>query len=410
MAPFCADPRQIVIGLEPQRRVELLKLVDDIIFIMAAELQSKPDELGSVSIDSSFHEEKSTPENEKNPDSPSATDAAGKAKTESPAESVTLFDAEEAEAAPAASSSANGKKKFNPQNPFKNVKIGVPWKTGGSGGGGGSNASAPAPSKSTRRAEEVQSAARKHLEEWEREFVPKLEEILRAKDNDKIVAERRTRRQAVEMNEENDRAEERRRQDSDEARDEVVAFAVLQTLYPPVPTPLTEISVHDRKEAISCVLLLLLSTGKYSAHSRALMVALTSSLDIPHTFLNREEAEISESLIEQSTADKGKKESMSAEAEAAKRQEDNKVGRYWKVGLASVAGATIIGVTGGLAAPLVAGAMGSILGGIGLGGVASFLGIFWMNGALVGALFGAYGAKMTVRLHHTLLLPPNFPC
>ena len=61
-----------------------------------------------------------------------------------------------------------------------------------------------------------------------------------------------------------------------------------------------------------------------------------------------------------------------------------------------MAGAALVGVTGGLAAPLVAGAMGSILGGIGLGGVASFLGVFWMNGALVGALFGAYGAKMTV--------------
>ena len=48
-------------------------------------------------------------------------------------------------------------------------------------------------------------------------------------------------------------------------------------------------------------------------------------------------------------------------------------------------------------APLVAGAIGGIMGGVGLGGVASFLGIFWMNGALVGALFGAYGAKMTVR-------------
>ena len=41
------------------------------------------------------------------------------------------------------------------------------------------------------------------------------------------------------------------------------------------------------------------------------------------------------------------------------------------------------------------------MGGVGLGGVASFLGIFWTNGALVGALFGAYGAKMGVSL-----LPP----
>jgi hypothetical protein len=66
------------------------------------------------------------------------------------------------------------------------------------------------------------------------------------------------------------------------------------------------------------------------------------------------------------------------------------------VGFASVAGAALIGVTGGLAAPVVAGAIGGIMGSVGLGGVASFLGIFWMTGALVGTLFGAMGARMTV--------------
>lgn len=387
MAPFCADPRQIVIALEPQRRIELLKLVDDIIFTMTAQLQAKPEDLGSVSMESSIYEEShSPPQNEKSLGTPTSTDAV---KTEASSDSITLFDAEDLQqASNSDTANADGKKTFNPPNPFKNVKIGVPWKTNPN-----------TPSRKTRRAEEVQSAARQYIEEWEHEFVPKLEEIVRVKENDKIIQERKTRRQAVELNEENERAERKRLADSNEARDEEAAFTVMQKLYPPLPTSLiNDLSVHDRREAISCVLLLLLSTGKYSGHSRALMMSLTSSLDIPHTFLNKEEAEISESLIEQSTKDANQKESMSAEAEAAKRRQENKFGRYWKVGLASVAGATIIGVTGGLAAPLVAGAVGSILGGVGLGGVASFLGIFWMNGALVGALFGAYGAKMTVRI------------
>ncbi|KAJ6786057.1 hypothetical protein PWT90_02751 [Aphanocladium album] len=383
MAPFCADPRQIVIALDSQRRIELLKLVDDIIFSMAAQLQSKPDELGAVSMESSIYEESGPAQTGTPSDAPPPYSAIDDSKTKASSQPTTLFDAEEAATSDAAPVDGS-QKKFSPANPFKNVKIGVPWKN-----------NPDTPSQTTRRAEEVQAAARKYLEEWEHEFVPKLEEIMRVKDTDKIIAERKTRRQAVEMNEENERAERRRHADSDEARDEKMAFAVMQTLYPPIPTSLTELSVHDRREALSCVLLLLLSTGKYSAHSRALMMSLSSSLDVPHTFLNKEEGEIAESLIEQSTADKSKKDSMSADAEAAKRQQENKVGRYWKVGLASVAGATLIGVTGGLAAPLVAGAMGSILGGVGLGGVASFLGIFWMNGALVGALFGAYGAKMT---------------
>ncbi|KAJ2974162.1 hypothetical protein NQ176_g6204 [Zarea fungicola] len=381
MAPFCADPRQIVIALEPQRRLELLKLIDDIIFSMAAQLQAKPEDLGSVSMESSIYEESHSPQqNEKSTGTPTSAEASS--------DSITLFDAEEQQqAGNSDTANADGKRKFNPPNLFKNVKIGVPWKTNPN-----------APSRTTRRAEEVQRAARQYMEEWEHEFVPKLEEIVRVKDNEKIIQERKTRRQAVEMNEENERAERKRLADSDEAWGEEAAFTVMQKLYSPLPTSLTDLSVHDRREVISCVLLLLLSTGKYSGHSRALMMSLTSSLDIPHAFLNKEEAEISESLIEQSTKNATQKEAMSAESEAAKRRQENKFGRYWKVGLASVAGATIIGVTGGLAAPLVAGAVGSILGGVGLGGVASFLGIFWMNGALVGALFGAYGAKMTARI------------
>jgi len=47
---------------------------------------------------------------------------------------------------------------------------------------------------------------------------------------------------------------------------------------------------------------------------------------------------------------------MSGNEETQKRSDKNKTARRWKVGLAGVAGAAVIGVTGGLAAPLVAGA------------------------------------------------------
>lgn len=87
--------------------------------------------------------------------------------------------------------------------------------------------------------------------------------------------------------------------------------------------------------------------------------------------------------------------SLTADAETQKRQAENASSRRWKVGLASIAGAAVIGITGGLAAPVVASAIGGIMGGVGLGGVASFLGVFFMNGALVGTLFGAFGGKMT---------------
>ncbi|KAK4147827.1 uncharacterized protein C8A04DRAFT_8858 [Dichotomopilus funicola] len=189
----------------------------------------------------------------------------------------------------------------------------------------------------------------------------------------------------------------------EEEEDPREAVARLQSHWHPIPTRLTTISEEDRREALSCVLLVLLATGRYSAHSRALAVYLTSALELPLAILDTEEAEIAVSLVERSAEAEKQQQpgqqrrttGMSAEAEAAKRKQQNQQSRYWKVGLASVAGAALIGVTGGLAAPVVAGAIGGIMGSVGLGGVASFLGIFWMNGALVGTLFGAFGARMT---------------
>ncbi|KAL3958868.1 hypothetical protein ACCO45_007030 [Purpureocillium lilacinum] len=332
MAPLCADPRQVVIALNPARRQALLRLVDEIVEYMISQIETSADDLGSLA----------------------------------PAD---IDDSDEYATS-------------------RHTKVSSKDDDGGDA------------EKETRQAQRVQVAAVKHIKEWRDEFRPKLAEIVKVEENDKIRAERQTRRDAM----------DKKKLDTPEHGEDLISFggggmqltrsddvASLQALYHPIPTRLTTIPPEDRREALSCVLLLLLSTGRYSAHSRALVLYLASALELPQTFVNGEEAEIAHSLMENSTADKGQKETMSAEAEAAKRRQENKVSRFWKVGLASVAGAAVIGVTGGLAAPLVAGAIGGIMGGVGLGGVASFLGIFWMNGALVGALFGAYGAKMTLR-------------
>ncbi|KAK0631710.1 hypothetical protein B0T14DRAFT_415419 [Immersiella caudata] len=244
-----------------------------------------------------------------------------------------------------------------------------------------------------------------HFDTWRRDVLAKIKDILSVVDDAKIVDERRKR---------TERMAQRRVQvpaagenlidvsgagdDSEKAKAErAAAVARLQASYHPIPTRLVSISVEDREETLSCILLVLLSAGRYSAESRALLVYLASALEVPLSTLNSEEVEIATSLAESGAEAErqGRTSSMSAEAEAEKRKQDGQVSRYWKVGLASVAGAALIGVTGGLAAPVVAGAIGGIMGSVGLGGVASFLGIFWMNGALVGTLFGAFGAKMT---------------
>ncbi|KAF5559610.1 hypothetical protein FNAPI_4655 [Fusarium napiforme] len=347
MAPTCSDPRQIVITLNPARRQALLKLVDEITTYMSDQLQASDDELGPVL---------STPRNESGPSTPRDEDRS--------------------------STPRNDDSDRNAQQQQQQ------------------------PNKPSAQALRIQKAAIKHLKEWKKEFMHKLEEIIYVKDDHKIQEERRKHQQEA----------EKRKLDTPEEGENLISFgenkidksediASLQALYHPIPTRLTTIPAADRREAISCILLLLLSTGKYSAHTRALALYLASSLEITQTFLIKEEMEIAKTLLESSKDQDKQQEVMSAEAEASKRREENKFSRFWKVGLASVAGAAVIGVTGGLAAPLVAGAVGGILGGVGLGGVASFLGIFWMNGALVGALFGAYGGKMTVCYFRNLVHP-----
>lgn len=343
MAPLCSDPRQIVITFNPARRRAILKLVDDIIAYMLTQLETPSDDLGPVSTGTS------TPDYGHSTPKPDGS---------------------------------------QPQ-PQPQVQQAKP--TG----------------KASREAASIQKAAMKHMLDWKKEFIPKLGEIVRVEDDAKIQAERQKRAdemQKLSLDTPDDG--EDLLQLGDVKVDKSEDFFSLQLLYHPIPTRLAGLSQRDRKEALSCVLLLLLSTGKYLAHSRTLGLYMASALELPQSFLIKEETEIANTLMESSKADDKQKEaSMSAETEAAKRRQENKLGRFWKVGLASVAGAAVIGVTGGLAAPLVAGALGGVLGGIGLGGVASFLGIFWMNGALVGALFGAYGAKMTVSPIDHLLIP-----
>ncbi|KXX83281.1 Transmembrane and coiled-coil domain-containing protein 4 [Madurella mycetomatis] len=254
----------------------------------------------------------------------------------------------------------------------------------------------------------LRAAAIEHFDAWRKDVLAKLKEVLAAPDDATIVEERRKRTERIAANQRSASAatagglgdsliddswgwpdDGTRNTEAERAK----AVARLQAHWHAIPTRLVTIPYEDRTETLSCVLLVLLSTGHYSADSRALAVYLASALELPLDVLNTEEREIAKSLVETST--EAAEQQMSAEAEAEKRKQQNQSSRYWKVGLASVAGAAIIGVTGGLAAPVVAGAIGGIMGSVGLGGVASFLGIFWMNGALVGTLFGAFGARMT---------------
>lgn len=181
-------------------------------------------------------------------------------------------------------------------------------------------------------------------------------------------------------------------QDSDELSDELTA-STLANLYPPIPTPLSSLDESTRILILHSTLLLLLSLEHYVAQSRVLLLYITSSLNLPLKVLTSDEEKVAVGLLEAAKH-------MSAETEAQKKVEENQHSRKWKVGLASVAGAAIIGVTGGLAAPLVAAGVGSVMGGLGLGATAAagYLGSVAGSTILVGGLFGAYGGRMTGQM------------
>ncbi|MCJ1252860.1 hypothetical protein MMC24_000666 [Lignoscripta atroalba] len=167
----------------------------------------------------------------------------------------------------------------------------------------------------------------------------------------------------------------------------------LHDLYPPIQTPLVAFDKEKRTLVLHSVLLLLLSLEHYHAPSRILLLNLASSLNLPLATLDKDEETTAGSLLSAAKA-------LSAASETQKKADENQSSRTWKVFGASIAGAAVIGLTGGLAAPLVAASIGSVLGGLGLGATAAagLLGSVAGSSVLVGGLFGAYGGRMTGQI------------
>ncbi|KAL1999163.1 hypothetical protein VTN02DRAFT_4947 [Thermoascus thermophilus] len=167
----------------------------------------------------------------------------------------------------------------------------------------------------------------------------------------------------------------------------------LPEIYPPIETPLAQLPRPTKLLILHALLLLLLSLQHYSAHSRILLLNVASSLGLYLKDLNHIETRVARGLLDVAKQ-------MSADEEAKKKAQQNSNARKWKVGIASVAGAALVGITGGLAAPLVAAGIGTVMGGLGLGATAAagYLGALAGSSVVVGGLFGAYGGRMTGRM------------
>ncbi|KAL1648831.1 hypothetical protein SLS58_002011 [Diplodia intermedia] len=237
--------------------------------------------------------------------------------------------------------------------------------------------------------QELKKAALDFFDDWRDAVLMRVGEVVNSKET-----AQGQKKAATAKSEPEDGTRQRTLSSSSAGRspDEEVGKA-LRELYPPIETPLLELAEERRALVLHSMLLLLLSLEHYSAHSRILLLYLTSSLRLDVEFLTDDEKKVARGLLE--AAHK-----MSAEEETKKKAEENATSRKWKVGLASVAGAAVVGITGGLAAPLLAAGLGSVMGGLGLGATAAagYLGAVASSSVIVGGLFGAYGGRMTGRM------------
>ncbi|RLL97193.1 hypothetical protein CFD26_102366 [Aspergillus turcosus] len=177
------------------------------------------------------------------------------------------------------------------------------------------------------------------------------------------------------------------------SREDGHSLRKLREVFPPVETSLSQLPEAKKLLILHSLLLLVLSLEHYNAWSRVLMLYVASSLGLDVKLLNEDEVKVARGLLDTALA-------LSSNAQTQDEPRSRDSSRKWKVGIASVAGAALIGITGGLAAPLVAAGLGTVMGGLGLGATAAagYLGALAGSGVVVGGLFGAYGGRMTGRM------------
>lgn len=144
-------------------------------------------------------------------------------------------------------------------------------------------------------------------------------------------------------------------------------------------------------QLLHTILFLNLTSQKaYHAHTRTFLTTF-GTLDedaIAATLKNPERA------VEE--AERKAKTDTAKEKQAQKGKTLRRVG----IGLAAVGGGVLVGVTGGLAAPLVGAGVTTVLGWLGIGGTAAGLLASGLAGSSVvcGSLFGAYGSKRSAEM------------
>lgn len=121
----------------------------------------------------------------------------------------------------------------------------------------------------------------------------------------------------------------------------------LEQLFPRIQTPLTKLPMQKRTLVLHSILLILLSLEHYNAASRVLLLYLTSSMKLGLNYLRDDEEKTAKGLLEAAKQ-------IQADQELLKKtSEESENSRKWKIRLAQIAGAAVVGLSGGMAAPMV---------------------------------------------------------
>lgn len=147
---------------------------------------------------------------------------------------------------------------------------------------------------------------------------------------------------------------------------------------------------HKEKtfKIIEELVLLSISSGTYDARMHYLIIDVAELLGIPRDLVEIHCESIYELLLKSQKDEADVTNDSDSEKYREKRDTRKKIKKYLLIGLASLGGGAVIGVTGGLAAPIVASAFGAAIG----------AGSIVMSSAaagIVGSLFGVAGAGLT---------------
>ncbi|OQR80254.1 transmembrane and coiled-coil domain-containing protein 4-like [Tropilaelaps mercedesae] len=125
--------------------------------------------------------------------------------------------------------------------------------------------------------------------------------------------------------------------------------------------------------------------GVYDARMRVFLLYTARQLEVSLALV-----EMYENSVVQFLSRDNVQHSDSERREIAKRERNKKIKRYLMIGIATVGGGAVLGLTGGLAAPLVAAGAGAVIGGAGAAALGSTAGI-----ALISSVMGLAGAGLT---------------